>query len=58
MNEPYIKYPTNNQVGHIPAYEGDGVVTERVHAARGTVQHQSSPTICTQRGGGVWNSDE
>ena len=52
MNEPYIKYPTANQVGFIPAYEGDGVVTERLHVARGTVQSQTSPTICTQRGGG------
>lgn len=52
MNEPYIKYPTANQVGYIPAYEGDGVVTERLHVARGTVQPQTSPTICTQRGGG------
>lgn len=52
MNDPFIKYPTANRVGFIPAYPGDGVVTERVHVARGTVQHQTSPTICTQRGGG------
>lgn len=52
MNDPFIKYPTANQVGYIPAYEGDGVITERLHVARGTVQSQTSPTICTQRGGG------
>lgn len=52
MNDPFIKYPTNNSIGFIRAYAGDGVVTERVHAARGTVQPQTSPTICTQRGGG------
>lgn len=53
MNDPFIKYPTNNSIGFIRAYAGDGVVTERVHVARGTVQPQTSPTICTQRGGGV-----
>ena len=52
MNDPFIKYPTANRVGFIPAYAGDGVVTERIHVARGTVQPQTSPTICTQRGGG------
>lgn len=57
MNDPFIKYPTNNSIGFIRAYAGDGVVTERVHAARGTVQPQTSPTICTQRGGGVWSGD-
>lgn len=51
MNDPFIKYPTNNSIGFIRAYAGDGVVTERVHVARGTVQPQTSPTIRTQRGG-------
>lgn len=50
-DDPFIKYPTANRIGFIPAYAGDGVVTERIHVARGTVQHQTAPTICTQRGG-------
>lgn len=58
MNDPFIKYPTANRVGFIPAYPGDGVVTERVQVARGTVQPQSSPTICTQRGGGCGVIDD
>lgn len=57
MNDRFIKYPTANRVGFIPAYAGDGVVTERIHVARGTVQPQTSPTICTQRGGGVWSGN-
>ena len=34
------------------AREGDGLVMERLHVARGTVQPQTSPTLTTGRGGG------
>ena len=54
MNDPYIAYPTGNKVGFIPAYEGDGLVMDRVlNGARGTVQHQSIPTMVRSRGGGM-----
>lgn len=51
MNERFIAYPTNNRIGFIPAYEGDGVVMDRVFNARGTVQSQSIPTMVRSRGG-------
>lgn len=52
MNEPYIEYPCGTKTGFMPAYEGDGLVMERLHVARGTVQLQTSPTLCCTRGGG------
>ena len=48
----FIKWPTNTQKGFMEAHEGDGIVMQRPHAARGTVQPQTSPTLTTQIGGG------
>lgn len=56
-----IRWPNNTLQGYLIAEEGDGIVTERPYAARGTVQKQSSPTLTTGRGGGsgvVVMSDE
>lgn len=46
-----IRWPNNTLQGYLMAEEGDGIVTERPYAARGTVQKQSSPTLTTGRGG-------
>ena len=51
MNEPYITYPNATKMGFLPAYEGDGLVMERINVARGTVQPQTCPTLCCTRGG-------
>lgn len=47
-----IRYPSCTQRGYMDAHEGDGLVMERPHRARGTVQPQSAPTLTTGRGGG------
>ena len=47
-----IKWPCGTRKGFMEAHEGDGLVMERLHVARGTVQPQSSPTLTTGRGGG------
>lgn len=52
MNDDFIRYPTDNQIGFIRAYEGDGLVMDRPFKARGTVQSQKIPTMCCTRGGG------
>lgn len=46
-----IRYPSCTQRGYMDAHEGDGLVMERPHRARGTVQPQSAPTLTTGRGG-------
>lgn len=48
-----IPYPCDTKIGFMPAYEGDGIVMQRPHKARGTVQPQSSPTLLCGRGGGA-----
>ena len=50
----HIDWMCGTHKGYMEAYEGDGLVMERPYAARGTVQPQSSPTLTTGRGGGVW----
>lgn len=52
MSEDYIRWPSATHQGYMEAHEGDGVVMQRPHRARGTVQPQTSPTLTTQRGGG------
>lgn len=47
-----IKYPCDTKIGFMEADVGDGLVMERPHKARGTVQKQTSPTLTTGRGGG------
>lgn len=49
----HIEWPCGTHKGYMEAYEGDGLVMERLHLARGTVQHQTSPTLTTGRGGDV-----
>lgn len=53
MTEDYIEWPSATQKGYMEAHEGDGIVMQRPHAARGTVQPQQSPTLTTQLGGGA-----
>lgn len=47
-----IKYPCDTKQGFMEASVGDGLVMERPHKARGTVQKGISPTLTTGRGGG------
>lgn len=47
-----IRWPSATQKGYMEAHEGDGIVMQRPHVARGTVQPQTSPTLTTQQGGG------
>lgn len=51
-SEDAIRYPCGTRKGWMEAHEGDGLVMERTHIARGTVQKQISPTITCGRGGG------
>lgn len=51
-DEYYIRWPCGTEKGYMEAHEGDGLVMERLHLARGTVQKQTSPTLTTGRGGG------
>lgn len=55
MTEDHINWPSATQKGFMEAHEGDGIVMQRPHAARGTVQPQQSPTLTTQTGGGEWS---
>lgn len=48
----FIEWPCGTQKGYMEAHEGDGLVMDRLHVARGTVQNQMSPTLTTLRGGG------
>lgn len=48
----HIQWPCGTRKGYMDAYEGDGLVMERLHMARGTVQPQTSPTLTCGRGGG------
>ena len=48
----HIDWMCGTHKGYMEAFEGDGLVMERLHVARGTVQPQSSPTLTTGRGGG------
>ena len=52
MGKDTIRWPNATQQGYLLAEEGDGLVMERTHVARGTVQKQTSPTLTTGRGGG------
>lgn len=51
MTEDFVKWPCGTRKGYMIAHEGDGLVMERLHVARGTVQPQTSPTLTTGRGG-------
>lgn len=51
-SEDAMRYPCGTRKGWMEAHEGDGLVMERTHIARGTVQKQISPTITCGRGGG------
>lgn len=53
MAEDFIEWPSGTKLGYMIAHEGDGLVMERTHIARGTVQVQTSPTLTTGRGGGA-----
>lgn len=46
-----IKYPCNTKRGYLIANVGDGLVMNRPHRARGTVQAELCPTICCCYGG-------
>ena len=48
-----IEYPSGTRKGYMEAQAGDGLVMERPHKARGTVQPQSAPTLTTGRGCGT-----
>lgn len=48
-----IRWPNATQQGYLIAEDGDGLVMERTHVARGTVQKQSAPTLTTGKGGGT-----
>ena len=52
MGKDTIRWPNATQQGYLLAEEGDGLVMERTHVARGTVQKQTSPTLTTGKGGG------
>lgn len=49
----HIEYPCDTKLGYMIAEEGDGLVLERPHKARGTVQKNIAPTLTTGIGGGL-----
>lgn len=48
-----LAYPTNTKKGYMEAESGDGLVMDRVHKARGTVQKAKVPTLNTGNGCGT-----
>ena len=38
MTDDYVNWPCGTAKGYMVAHEGDGLVMERLHVARGTVQ--------------------
>ena len=48
-----VEYPAGTKQGYMEAHAGDGLVMERPHKARGTVQPQSAPTLTTGNGCGT-----
>ena len=48
-----VEYPSGTAKGYMEAHAGDGLVMERPHKARGTVQPQSAPTLTTGKGCGT-----
>ena len=53
-----IEYPAGTKRGYMEAHPGDGLVMERPHKARGTVQPQTAPTLTTGTGCGTGVVDD
>lgn len=53
-----VEYPSGTRKGYMEAHAGDGLVMERPHKARGTVQVQTAPTLTTGTGCGTGVVDD